>query len=111
MIQESKKIFTDAVSLSFSVPIAGIFSTALLKFSAAPSTSENITITFKSANGTEYDTIIYTFDPSDDGETNISYSPNVALPLRKGDSILIEYPNTDAATIGVTLKGLDSANF
>lgn len=111
MIQETAEKFEGAVSIVFQVPKAGIFTTALLKFSQAPTTAENIIITFKSGKGTDFDTIIYEVDPSNPARTDIIYSPSVAIPLNEGDKIEITYANTDTRTIAVIIKGLDSSSF
>ena len=111
MIQDKSEQFTGAVSLEYEVPIAGLFIAALVTFSAAPTTTENLTVTFKSRHGTAFDTVIHTIDPSTDSLTDIYYAPEAAVPLNKGDKILLEYTNTDTGTIGVTLKGLDSDRF
>ena len=112
MIQQTTQQFTGAVSISWgTVGVSAIFTTALIKFSAAPTTAENITITFKSGKGSDFDTVIYQLDPSTNSETDIIYSPDVALPLNKGDSVELVYLNTDARTISVILKGLDSSDF
>ena len=112
MIQQTTQQFTGAVSISWgTVGVSAIFTTALIKFSAAPTSAENITITFKSGKGSDFDTVIYQLDPSTNSETDIIYSPDVALPLNKGDAVELTYLNTDARTVSVILKGLDSSDF
>ena len=114
MIQE-KVIKTDeAVDLSWDVPTAGVLVVVLVKFSAAPTTSENLQVIFKSKHGTDYDVELYSVDPSTDSLTKIAWFPNLPVPINNGDKIQVLYDNTDAtatAPIGVTIKGLDSSRF
>ena len=107
MLQESKKVFTGAVDLEFSISISGIFTSALINFDTAPTTSENLTITFKSGTDSNLDTALLTTDPSTDSTRDIFFHLDNGIPLNKGDKISVEYTNTDARTIGVTIKGAD----
>lgn len=66
-----------------------------LKFDAAPTTAENITITIKPAAGTVYDTVRETVDPI--GKTNVIFEDIEGLV--DGDKILVTYANTDDNTI------------
>ena len=113
MIQEEVKTFlgSESVDLSWAVPTAGILVAVLVKFSAAPTTSENLQIIFKSKHGTSYDVELYSIDPSTDSLTQIVFYPDLAFPISKSDKIQVLYNNTDTGTIGVTIKGLDSSRF
>lgn len=112
MIQEVAEQFTEAVDLEWETPSkAGIFVLALITFDTAPTTSENITITFISKNGTAYDCRLHSIDPSLNSLTSVVYSPSAAIPMNTGDRIQVQYPNTDSRTVSVTLKGLDSSSF
>ena len=108
MIQENKKVFTGAVELEFGIPISGIFTSALISFDSAPTTSETLTITFKSGTDSSLDTVMQTVDPSADSIQNIFFHLDNGMPLNKGDKISVEYTNTDGNTIGVTIKGRDT---
>lgn len=113
MVVEEFKTFgqNEAVDISFSVPTAGMLIGVFIKFSQAPTSSENVVITFKSKHGTEYDTELYSVDPSTESLTNIAWYPDLAVPINRDDSIQVTYTNTDDRTIGVTMKGLDSSRF
>jgi hypothetical protein len=68
----------------------------LLKFSADPETAEYISITYKSHLGTAYDIVIA------DEIAPMGYT-SIKIPcitgMQQGDSILVEYTNTDGNTI------------
>jgi hypothetical protein len=70
--------------------------------SAAPTTSENLTITLDSAAGSAYDVVVYKIDLSAASTTDVLYT-DAKLPLMVGDAIRTTYTNTDARTIGITL--------
>ena len=111
MIQEEVLKIDEAVDLSWAVSTAGILVAILVKFSAAPTTSEDLQIIFKSKHGTDYDVELYTVDPSADSLTQIVWYPDLPVPISKSDKIQVLYANTDSGTIGVTIKGLDSSRF
>ena len=113
MIQEVVKQIeaNETVDVEFTVPRAGVFTTALVHLTNAPTTAEDLVIYFRSALGEMFDTIVYSIDPSVDALTDIPFSTPVALPMNKTDKIIVRYPNTDGNKICVVLKGLDSANF
>ena len=111
MITKSAKSFSDAVEMEWIPPRAGLFLRAIVNFSEAPTTSENLTITHKSSNGDAYDDEVYSIDPSTGGLTLVRWVPDVAVPLTPGDKILIEYANSDSNNIHITLIGLDSSAF
>ena len=111
MIQEEVIKTDEAVQISWAVPTAGIFVAVLVKFSAVPTTSENLQIIFKSKHGTDYDVQLYSVDPSTDNLTQIVWFPDLPVPINKNDKIQVLYDNTDERTIGVTIKGLDSSRF
>jgi len=76
----------------------------LLKFSAAPTTAENITVTYKSHLGTAYDTVVF-------GDVKPMGYTSIRIPcitgMQQGDSILVEYTNTDGNTVtGVCSYGM-----
>ena len=115
MIQEEVIKTNEAVDISWSVPTAGILVAAFVKFSAAPTTSEDLQIIFKSKHGTDYDVQLSTdsVDPSTDNLTQIVWFPDLIapIPINKNDRIQVLYDNTDERMIGVTIKGLDSSRF
>lgn len=75
-------------------------SAILVHVSAAPTTSENLTVTLNSAEGAEHDAIIYTKDMS--GVTDIAYT-GINMPLVPGDKLAVTYTNSDDRTVGVRL--------
>ena len=78
-----------------------IMSVALV-FAAAPTTSENYTITLDSRAGPTYDLLLYRVDPSGAALTDILWQPDEELFLEGGDAILCEFANTDR--VGYTIQ-------
>lgn len=74
-----------------------------VKFSAAPTTSENFVITLDANAGAAYDKILYTVDPSSGAATSIVWQPDSPLWLEPGDVIAVTYTNTDTRTYGVQI--------
>ena len=111
MIQEKFETSSGAIDLSWAVPTAGVLVAIFVKFSAAPTTSENLQVIFKSKHGADYDVALYSVDPSTDSLTQVVWFPNLPVPINKDDGIQVLYTNTDAMKIGVTIKGLDSSRF
>lgn len=68
-----------------------------LKFDAAPTTAENITVKVNCADGVEYAHTLATHDPSTAGETEVVITPSA--PLKYGDTVTVAYPNTDTNEI------------
>ena len=71
-------------------------------FSAAPTTSEYLTVSLDSADGPEYDVVIYRIDPAAASTTDIVYT-DANLPLVVGDALRVVYANSDARTVGIRL--------
>jgi hypothetical protein len=96
-----------AASLSYTVPTGGTFdlNSVTVTLSAAPTTSENLTVTLDSAIGAAYDVVLYTVDPSATSATSITWQPTVPLYLRPGDAVTLAYTNTDTRTWGATITG------
>ena len=96
---------------------AGLLLMVVLKFRdssddpVAPTTSEDVTITHKSAKGSNYDYVLDSQDPSTDSLTQVRYVPDAAIPMTEGDAILVEYDNSDTNSVYITLKFLDSDSF
>jgi len=72
-------------------------------FSAAPTTSENLTITLDANAGAAYDVLLYTLDPSVGATYSIVYLPDQEIILEGGDAIDVTYTNTDTRTYGVQI--------
>ena len=69
---------------------------------AAPTTSEDFTVTLNSSLGAQYDTILYSLDLSTGSTTDVLYT-EFNLPLFPGDAVTTTYTNTDANTVAVVL--------
>jgi hypothetical protein len=84
-----------------------------LHLDAAPTTSENLTVTLNAFDGAAYDTLLYTLDLSTDSTTDLvllagdTDGSTALLPrlYAKGDSIDVAYTNTDAGTSGLRIIG------
>ena len=113
MIQSLEKKFVGvAVDFTFKLPGSGIFTQAFLRFNTKPTTAGSITITKKHPTDTDFDTVIETIDPTAaTATTSVVYAPSVAIPLRVGETIQVQYANPNNRTIAITLAGLDSADF
>ena len=74
-----------------------------VKLSAAPSTSESLTITVDTDAGGIYDPLLYTEDLSVLGTYNLMYWPDGKVLLEGGDAIDVVYNNTDDALFGVQI--------
>lgn len=74
-----------------------------LHLSAAPTTSENFTITLDSGHGGAFDTLLYSLDLSTASTVNLVWQPDAPLYLFDGDAVDVKYANTDAGVFGVTL--------
>jgi len=70
---------------------------------AAPTTSENFTITLNANAGAEYDVLLYSLDLSVGSTTDLMWSPESDIILGGGDSIDVAYTNTDTGTYGVQI--------
>ena len=71
-----------------------------VKFSAAPTTSENFTVTLQSVRGdAEYDSVLFSTDPSATSATSIVQLWDIPCPLEMGDEVVVAYTNTDTRTI------------
>ncbi len=78
------------------------FSDLTLKLDAAPTTSENFTVTLDSANGPEYDTLLFSLDLSTSSVTDLVLDESdFDVTLMSGDALDIAYTNTDAAEWGL----------
>ena len=70
-------------------------------FDTAPTTSENYTITYNSANGGAYDLLLYTLDVSAGATTDILWQPDEELMLVSGDAVDVAFAGSDARTYGL----------
>lgn len=78
-----------------------------IKFSAHPSTPEEITATYKTDENPDIANLLFKADPSStdaDGNdiTEIRWTFSERFPLKPGERINVEYPNSDSNTVSVT---------
>jgi hypothetical protein len=92
-----------AIAAVVEVPISQIYKIehVTLHLSAAPTTSEDFTITLDANAGAAYDTLLQTTDLSSSSTTDLVWYPDASLHLTGGDALDIEYLNTDGALYGL----------
>lgn len=74
-----------------------------LHFSAAPTTSENFTITLDAGDGSEYDVVLYKRDLSVGSVTDLVIPFGEGYEFENDDEIDIAYTNTDTGTYGLRI--------
>ncbi len=67
------------------------------KWSAAPTTSENFTVTLQ--RGGTSSVVVFSIDPSSTSLTSLLHIWDEPYVLQSGDEVIIAYTNTDAKTI------------
>ena len=94
-----------AIAASMAVPSGDTYRiiSVTLHFSAAPTTSENFTITLDANAGAAYDTLLYTLDLSTGSTVDLLWQPDAPLYLEGGDALDVAYTNTDTGTYGVQI--------
>jgi len=94
-----------AISVSYAPGSAFWFESVTLNLSAAPTTSENITVTLNAGDGTAYDTILYRDDLSvlGGGTTDLVYQPARDLLCESADAIDVVWLNQDSRTYGLRI--------
>ena len=81
-----------------------------IKLSAVPTSTGAVEITLKSKRGTSHDVSLFSDDPST-GTAVDSYvvtMPDYPLPIENGDSLQVEYPNSDNLNFSAVVKYSDS---
>ncbi len=96
---------TAALALNGAVPTGQHYRVMsfTLNLSAAPTTSENLTITVNAYPGAIYDTLIYSLDLSAGSTTDLLWQPDPELILEGGDVVDVAWANTDARNWGAQL--------
>jgi hypothetical protein len=109
--QLSRDSVTGAVAISNSTVIQRVarLVSVSVKFSVAPTTSENLTVTLNNVEGVAYDVVLLSTDPSSGAVTSIVYLPDSELWLAPGDSIDVAYTNTDTRTYGLQVTTMEMA--
>jgi hypothetical protein len=67
---------------------------------AVPTTSEDLVVTKDAIAGPRYDTVLRRVDPSSGSENLTDLVCLTPFRWRKGDRILVSYPNTDNQDVG-----------
>ena len=70
-------------------------------FDTAPVASENFVVTLDALDGAEYDTVLFTVNPSLSASTDIVY--NESIELEDGDEIKVTFTNTNTRTYGLRI--------
>ena len=82
----------------------GFLSAILIHFNEAPTTAEDLIISYMNEAGEAYTTELHKEDPSVKSTTDLVLEWDNGFVLDPGDSIKVTYPNTDERTIGITVK-------
>ena len=93
------------VLAALTVPVGTVYRlhSASIKFNAAPTTSESLTITYDAQAGVNYDVVLYTINPSITAVTSLIWKPDELQYLHGGDVIRVAYNNNDTRTWGVQI--------
>lgn len=70
-------------------------------FSAAPTTSENFTVTLDAGDGAAYDVLLRSEDPSATSATDLVFTFGEGWEFETDDDIDVAFTNTDGATYGL----------
>ena len=81
---------------------------ATLNLAAAPTTSENFTITLYAAAGGIYGVLLYSLDLSAGSTTDLVWTPDEELILEGNDQVAMEWANSDTRNYGaqITFKAV-----
>ena len=81
---------------------------ATLNLAAAPTTSENLTITLYAAAGGIYSVLLYSLDLAAGSTTDLVWMPDEELILEGNDQIAMEWANSDTRNYGaqITFKAV-----
>jgi hypothetical protein len=93
------------LATSCTVPVGDTYRvhSVTLHLNAAPTTSEDFTITLDADAGAAYDTLLYSLDLSTASTTDLLWQPDAPLFLEGGDALDVAYTNTDTGTYGVQI--------
>ena len=94
-----------AIAESAAVPASMTFILrhVTLALNAAPTTSENFTITLNANAGAAYDVLLYSLDLAAGSTTDLVWFPDEPLYLEGGDAVDVAYTNTDTGTYGLQI--------
>ena len=105
-----QKIFTEAIDFESrpkeaTLGASGAFLSAILiHFDTAPTTSENLVISYTNDDSEDFTTELHKQDPSVNSLADLVLEWDNGFVLDPGDAIKIAYPNTDERKIGITVK-------
>ncbi len=96
---------TGAIAINTTTAIGTAFrlSSVTVKFSSAPTTSENLVVSVDAADGSAYDATLYSVNPSSPSLAYATYIPANDLVFEAGDEIKVAYTNTDTRTYGLRI--------
>lgn len=96
---------TGAAAINLSTALSNPFRlvNVTVHFSAAPVTSELLTVRVDANDGAAYDTVLLSVNPSVLAATDIVLIPDGDLTFESGDEIVVAFPNTDLRTYGVRI--------
>lgn len=96
---------TGSAAINTTTAIAAEFKliAVTVHFSAAPTTSESLTVTLDATSGAAYDTILYAQNPSLSAATDLVFTPDSELKFKANDEIKVAFTNTDARTYGLSI--------
>lgn len=102
-VDQKRDFSTAAVAMSktFAPGVRFTFEEVRLHLSAASATSENFVITLQSHKGSVYNVVLYTYDMDTVGD--LVYIPATPHVLEVGDSLLLEWTNTNLRTYGLEI--------
>lgn len=95
------KSFTGAAAISETIAPGVAFRLLRIEahWSAAPTTSQSFTVTLDAGDGSAYDTLLDTVNPSTNSDTDLVFGYGVGYEFEHDDAIDIAYTNTDTKTI------------
>ena len=109
MIQRKSGEFNaTAVDLAWQPKVQGAALLILVSLDSAPSIAGSIKVSYDSADGENFDTVVENSDPSGAPATaDLTFLVGNPLPLLRGDAVRIEYANPDDKRVNVTIIGTD----
>jgi hypothetical protein len=75
----------------------------MLNLNAAPTTSENLTITLDAIEGAAYDTLLYSLDLAAGATTDLVWQPDAKLVIVGGDKLTVAWNNAGGRTWGLLI--------
>jgi len=95
---------TETVKIAIDPGGDAMFKGLKLHITVAPTTSEDMTITFDANAGSAYDVVIYDEDLTEQSVKNLVWYPAEPIILDKDDLLRFAWTNSDSRTYGMTLE-------